>query len=272
MRSLESIKDWPVDHAAGAVVSENGVVARAGDTTRVYRLASVTKLLAAYAVLVAAEEGAVELDQPAGPPGSTVRHLLSHASGLAMYEPTKLSEPGKRRIYSSAAFEVLAEHLADQTGIGFADYLREAVLTPLGMDDTDLTGSAGHGAHSSVDDLTAFLQELLDPKLISSETLNEAVSVQFPGLDGVVPGYGRQRPNDWGLGFELRDGKDPHWTAPTNSERTFGHFGQSGTFLWVDPQLRAGCVVLTDRDFDEWAKPLWTDFNAAVVGELAGSG
>ena len=68
-----------------------------------------------------------------------------------------------------------------------------------------------------------------------------------------------QRPNDWGLGFEIRDGKSPHWTGETNSAATFGHFGQSGTFLWVDPALQVACVALTDRDFGDWAK-------AAVAG------
>ena len=61
--------------------------------------------------------------------------------------------------------------------------------------------------------------ELLAPTLIAPETLAEATSVQFPGLDGVLPGFGRQTPNDWGLGFELRDAKSPHWTGSLNSPR-----------------------------------------------------
>src|SRR5205823_4513514 len=83
-------------------------------------------------------------------------------------------------------------------------------------------------------------------------TLDEATTVQFPGLDGVLPGFGRQEPNDWGLTFELRDDKSPHWTGSSNSPRTFGHFGQSGTFLWVDPELGSACGVLTDKDCGEW--------------------
>jgi CubicO group peptidase (beta-lactamase class C family) len=42
---------------------------------------SVSKLLAGLAALVAVEEGAVDLDEPAGPDGSTVRHLFAHTSG-----------------------------------------------------------------------------------------------------------------------------------------------------------------------------------------------
>jgi CubicO group peptidase (beta-lactamase class C family) len=91
--------------------------------------------------------------------------------------------------------------------------------------------------------------------------------VQFPGLDGVLPGFGRQEPNDWGLTFELRDHKSPHWTGSTNSPRTFGHFGQSGTFLWIDPDLGAACGVLTNRDFGDWAKAVWPAFSDSVVRE-----
>ena len=50
--------------------------------------------------------------------------------------------------------------------------------------------------------------------------------------------------------------------ARSSSPRTFGHFGQSGTFLWVDPDAGAAAVVLTDRDFGPWAIeawPVWTD-------------
>lgn len=269
MHSLDVISEWPVDHAAAAVLTrDGGVVASTGDTAAVYELASVTKLLVAYAVLVAVEEGAIELDQPAGPPGSTVRHLLAHASGLAFGEPTVQTEPARKRIYSSAGFEVLADVVATETGIAFTDYLTEAVFEPLGMADSELAGPAGHGARSSVADLSRFGAELLAPVLVSRETREEAARVQFPGLDGIVPGYGMFKPNDWGLGFEIRGGKNPHWTGASNSPRTFGHFGQSGTFLWCDPEIDAVCVVLTDRVFGTWAKPLWSSLNDTVVREI----
>ncbi|MGH3672729.1 MAG: serine hydrolase, partial [Pseudonocardiaceae bacterium] len=90
-----------------------------------------------------------------------------------------------------------------------------------------------------------------------------------PGLDGVLPGYGMQRPNDWGLGFELKDHKSPHWTGSRNSARTFGHFGQSGTFLWVDPAADLACVALTSRDFGAWAREVWPSFTDRVLTELA---
>ena len=262
---LAAIADWPVDHAAAAVVGADGSVrATFGPTDRRFPLASVTKLLVAYAVLIAIEEEAVTLDQAAGPTGSTIRHLLAHTSGLAFNDHKVVAEPGARRLYSSAGFEELADTITEATGIAFADYLREAVLDPLGMTSTTLDGSPGHGATSTVDDLVRFAAELQTPTLVHPSTLAEAVSVQFPGRNGTIPGFGHQKPNDWGLGIELRDSKSPHWTGTRNSERTFGHFGQSGTFLWVDPAAGLAVVALTDRDFGDWAKQAWPSLSDAV--------
>jgi len=268
-KALDSLDDWPVDTVAAAVVTGDGsVVSAHGDLDARFGLASVTKLLSAYAVALAVEEEAIALDDPAGPSGSTVEHLLAHASGLAFDDETVEAGVGEKRIYSNAGYAVLARQLAEATGIDFAEYLRDAVCAPLGMSATSLDGPAGHGATSSVADLATFAGELLAPRLVASETHEAMTSVHFPGLDGFVPGYGRHSPNDWGLGPEIRGEKSPHWTGSRNSPRTFGHFGQSGTFLWVDPVLDAACVVLTDRAFGAWAKPLWSEFSDAVVAEL----
>ncbi|MFE5872717.1 serine hydrolase domain-containing protein [Streptomyces roseifaciens] len=269
MQSLRMIENWPVDTAAAAVVRADGTTVGAhGPVEHRFPLASVTKPLAAYAALVAVEEGAVELDEPAGPAGSTVRHLLAHTSGLAFDEHRAMAEPGTRRLYSNAGFEVLGDHIAKATDIPFADYLREAVLEPLGMTATDLPGSPAKDGVSTVADLVRFAAELQAPRLLSPETVAGATSVAFPGLTGILPGYGHQRPNDWGLGFEIRDGKSPHWTGASSSPRTFGHFGQSGTFLWVDPAAGAACVALTDRAFGPWATEVWPALTDAVLTEL----
>ncbi|UYM04262.1 serine hydrolase domain-containing protein [Solicola gregarius] len=269
MRSLQQIDRWPADHVSAAVVTRDGEVrGTRGDADRVYELASVTKLLTAYAMLVALEEGAFELDDPAGPPGATIRHLLAHASGLDFDSPEVRAAPGDRRIYSNTGFEALARTLTERSEIEFADYLREAVLDPLAMTSTALDGSPAAGARSSLTDLIRFATELQRPTLVDASTFGAATTVEFSGLDGVLPGFGRQRPNDWGLGFELRDGKDPHWTGASSSPETFGHFGQSGTFLWVDPRAGAACVVLTDRDFGPWAAEAWPVLTDAILAEL----
>lgn len=271
MPSLELIADWPVGNAAAAVVGPAGILGRYGDTARVFRLASVTKPLAARAAQVAVEEGVVDLDSPAGPPGATVRHLLAHTSGLAMNSADLQAQPGTRRIYSNYGFAVLAEAIEAQSGIEFGSYLAEAVFEPLGMTASGLDGgaaTAGFGGFSTVEDLAVFASDLLIPRTVSPQMHADATSVQFPGLIGVLPGFGMQRPNDWGLGFEIRAGKAPHWTGSVNSPRTYGHFGQSGTFLWVDPDRALALVVLTDRDFDEWAKPLWPALSDRVLAEF----
>ena len=264
--ALTLIDEWPVDNVSAAVVGPDGVIASRGDTSRVYRLASVTKPIVAVAALLAVEEEAISLDDPAGPEGSTVRHLLAHASGLDFQDAGKVrSAPGEKRIYSSAGFEVLAEHITRRTGIEFPDYFAQSVCEPLGMDSTVLEGPAGHGASASLADLAAFARELISPRLLARETLEEAVTEQFPGIDGIVPGYGMQRPCPWGLGFEIREAKSPHWTGQHNSPATFGHFGQTGTMLWVEPEIETALVVLTDRDFGKWAIPLWPALSDRVV-------
>ena len=271
MESLERAGQWPVEHAAVGVVRADGTIAGTyGPVDRRFRLASVTKPLTAYAALVAYEEGVFELDDPAGPEGSTVRHLLAHSSGLAFDEHRAMAAPGTRRLYSNAGFEVLADTLAKAAGIPFAEYLRQAVLDPLGMTGTTLDGSPAADATSTVADLLRFAAELQAPRLLHPSTVAAATTVAFPGLRGVLPGYGPQTPNDWGLGFEIRAAKSPHWTGALSSPATFGHFGQSGTFLWVDPVAGAACAALTDRDFGAWALPLWPALTDAVLTELRG--
>jgi CubicO group peptidase (beta-lactamase class C family) len=268
VRSLHQIDGWRAGRAAAGVAAAGGVIARHGSTDDMLPWASVTKVATALAVLVAAEEGIVELDEAAGPEGSTVRHLLAHASGLPLHEGAPIAQPGRRRIYSNHGFVVLSEHLAAAAEMPFADYLRAAVLEPLDL-DAELQGDAGSGLAGSLDDLLRLGRELLAPTLVAPETLVEATTVAFPGLMGVLPGFGRMEQNDWGLGFELRDGKQPHWTGSRNSPRTFGHFGRSGTFLWVDPEARLALGVLTDREFDEWAHGAWPALADAVLDEAA---
>jgi CubicO group peptidase (beta-lactamase class C family) len=260
VEALRQIDGWPCEHAAAAAAGARE--ATHGDAARVFAWASTTKPASAVAFLVAAEEGLVDLDEPAGPPGSTVRHLLAHASGLPLEQGPPLARPGERRIYSNHGFDVLADLVAERAGMPFGEYF--ASVWP---DGPELRGPAGSGAWGDLGALLAVVHELLRPHRISAETLAEATSVQFPGLVGVLPGFGRQEPNDWGLGLELRDAKSPHWTGSRNSPRTFGHFGRSGTFLWVDPVAGLALCCLTDLDFGDWAADAWPRLADAVLAE-----
>jgi CubicO group peptidase (beta-lactamase class C family) len=249
------------------VTRADGELAVHGPRDAVLRWASVTKILTGLAVLVAVEEGTVDLDEPAGPEGSTLRHLLAHASGLGPDEGAPLMAPERRRIYSNYGIELAAGLVAERARMAFGDYFSAAVARPLGLSG-DLYASPAWGYRGPLDDALALARELLAPTLVAAETLAEATTVQFPGLGGVLPSFGRMDPNDWGLAFELRDAKSPHWTSARNSRRTFGHFGAAGTFLWVDPELGVACAVLTDREFGQWALEEWPAFNDAVLGEL----
>jgi CubicO group peptidase (beta-lactamase class C family) len=258
-----AVADWPVEKAAVGVTSKAATLAGTGPVEEPLPLASVTKLLTAMAVLVAVEEETLHLDDPAGPEGSTVAHLLAHASGLG-FDGARIGAPGRRRVYSNAGFELLGELLAARSKIPFETYATEAVLQPLGMTGTRM-GNPAWGAVGCVSDLLLLGRELLAPRILSPAMVEQATTVAFPGLDGVLPGFGRQQPNDWGLGFELRDGKSPHWTGERNSPRTFGHFGRSGTFLWVDPDAGLACACVTNRDFGPWAARAWPALSDEVL-------
>jgi CubicO group peptidase (beta-lactamase class C family) len=268
VEALRAIEGWGAGIAAAGVARAEGVVATRGPTDTALPWASVTKLLTGLAILVALEEGTVDLDEPAGPPGATLRHLLAHASGLPVDGDEPIAEPGRRRIYSNAGIELAARLLEQRAEMSFADYFAQAVVRPLGLSGC-LAGSPAHAYRGPLGDLLALGRELLQPTLVAPETLGEAATVQFPGLAGVLPGLGRMEPNDWGITFELRDAKSPHWTGSHNSDATFGHFGASGTFLWVDPAAGLACGVLTDRPFGDWAKETWPAFSDAVLAELS---
>lgn len=272
MTALDQLDDWDVPTAAAAVVRADGIVAARGPTERAFPLASVTKVLFAVAVHIAVEEGSVGLGDdvaPAGgPDGTTVRHLLAHASGLPPDGDRRpLGPPESKRIYSNVGFEVLGDHLASRTGMSAAAYVRAGLVDTLGLPATTVQGSPAHGYASSVADLATVLPAVVSGRLLAAESLATMTTVAFPHLAGVLPGFGGQDPNPWGLGVEVRGHKSPHWTASANSPETWGHFGRSGTFLWWDPAAGLGLVVLTDREFGPWAATAWPALSAAVLAE-----
>ncbi|CAN5588891.1 serine hydrolase domain-containing protein [soil metagenome] len=276
-RTLAAIAGWGAAHAAAAIVGPDGVIAMHGDPERSYRWASITKLVTGLAVMTALDDGTITLDEPAPPPapsGATVRHLLAHASGLPFDGEGLHGRPGTRRVYSNTGFDVLGDLLGqrDGTGPSAATALNVRVLDPLGMTATELRDRSSQGLRGPLRDLAAFSRELLRPTLVSPATFALATRVAFPALPGVLPGVGRCDVLDWGLAFELRDDKDPHWTGRTNSPATFGHFGGSGAFLWVDPELDRALVCLTDRDYGPWALDAWPGFSDAVIAAISAAG
>jgi CubicO group peptidase (beta-lactamase class C family) len=263
--ALASAERWGADHVALAVIDRDGIVASHGDLDRAFAWASVTKLVTALAVHVAVDGGRMAYDDPAGPPGSAVRHLLAHASGLPFEGQQVLARPGERRIYSNPGYDELGSRLAAAYGRPAGHVLEGLVLEPLGMTGAVLTGRPSEGLRGSLRDLVALARELATPTLIEPATHAAMTTVAFPGLVGVVPGVGRFDPCDWGLGPELRDGKTPHWTGDANTAATFGHFGGTGTFLWMDPARSVSLACLTDRPFGTWALEAWPTLADAVI-------
>ena len=254
------------DFPTALVVSQGGeTIAEAGAVDTVFPLASVTKPLAAWAALVAVERGLLRLDAPAGPDGATVRHLLAHASGISFDSDAVLSAPGTRRVYSNRGIDLLGEYLEEATGTDLESWIETTVLEPLGMSSVLVPGAPSQSGSGTAKDLSLFARELAAPTLISRELASQACAPVFPELEGILPGFGRQRPNPFGLGFEVRGQKTPHWTGTHNSPETFGHFGQSGSFIWVDPVAGRQAVFLGERPFSKVHAQAWPQLNDQIL-------
>jgi CubicO group peptidase (beta-lactamase class C family) len=265
VKAFEHFVDWPCETLAAGVLAPDGSVHTHGDVDHRFPLASVTKILTAMAIHLAVEERTLALADVHDDDGATLADLLGHASGIAA-DGERLDHPGRRRIYSNAGYERAANALALAAEMPFGDYLTEGVFEPLDIPSTKLVGSAAHGAESTVGDLLSFLRGFRG--LLAPSTIETMTTPYLPELIGVLPGYGRQTPNTWGLGPEIRGRKSPHWTGSLNSAATWGHFGAAGTFVWVDPVAATSMIVLTDRDFGEWAIPRWPSVSDAVLTEL----
>ena len=285
--------DFPVAVMASELETDGStrVLAEAGEVDEIFPFASVTKPIVAWSALVAVERVLLALEAPAQPgearsmagscavpapagscavpapalTGATVRHLLAHASGIAFDSDAVLAVPGTRRIYSNRGIEILGERIEEATATPLERWIETTVLEPLGMSSVLVPGSPAHSGEGSARDLAVFARELAAPRLISADSAREATSVVFPGLDGILPGYGRQAPNDFGLGVEVRGRKRPHWTGTTSSPATFGHFGQSGSFIWVDPEARRQAVFLGARPFGRAHAAHWPELSDQIL-------
>ncbi len=272
MTALDLTAHWPVATVSAAVVRNGEIVETVGDDARTFALASLTKPLVAWAVLVAVEEGVIRLDDDIdgiGQPGCTMRHLLSHAGGFPFEGHQPIGPPARSAGTPTAASRSPPRRWHAASGIAIADYLGEAVLQPLAMTSTVLAGSPAHSARGCVGDMTRFVREMRAPTLLSAATRDDAFRSSYPELSGIVPGVGRFVPCPWGLGFELRGDKSPHWTGQRNSARTVGHFGGAGTMFWYDPDIDIGMVALTDETFGPWALDAWPAVSDAVIDEYA---
>ena len=267
-QALALIDAWEVPHAGVVIVGTDGPVARRGETDLVLPVASLAKPLTAATVLVEVAAGRLDLNEPAGPTadqGATLRHLLAHAAGLGFEQDERTMAPGHRRIYSNWGYEVAAALASQRAGMPFADLMRERLTGPLGMTSTTLAGSPAHAVTSTVEDLARFVTELVAPRTLAAQTHALLTTPGFPELDGVLPGFGRQRPNGWTLGLEVRGTKDPHWSGERLTPDAVGHFGRTGSLLWAEPTAGVGLASLSGVDFGDWARTAWPALNSAVI-------
>ena len=185
MEALRLTASWPVANVAAACVLPDGTAHAIGEDQYVFRLASISKTLTAWAALVAVEEGIVALDDPVGQPGCTLRHVLAHAGGYPFDGEAPIARPGSRRIYSNTGIELAAAHLADAAAMPFGDYLREAVFDALGMSATVLRGSPAHGVWSTLGDQLRWIQELRVPRSRSPPPCSSPNSVASSPVSAV---------------------------------------------------------------------------------------
>ena len=261
--TLPALADFPFPTAlvvTDVLTTDGGVLYEAGDVDEVFPFASATKPIVAWSALVAVDRGLLDLGAPAGAPapdGATIGHLLSHSSGIATDFDEHLAAPGARRIYSNRGIEILGDRLEEATGTPLETWVETTVLEPLGMASVLIPGSPAYSGEGSARDLSLFARELAVPRLVSPALAERACAPVLPSLDGVLPGYGRQSPNPFGLGVEVRGAKSPHWTGTDNSPQTFGHFGQAGSFIWVDPVAGRQAVFLGAEPFGPVHRRTW---------------
>ena len=228
---------------------------RARRRGQAFRWASVTKLVTALAVLIAVGPRADRARRGGRPAGRrpsatcwpTPRGSRSRArSPRGARDPADLLEPGVRRAWR-------AGRRAARGGRSRTPFARW-VLGRSGWTDTTPRRASVAGPPRAAGRPCRARGRAAPADARRARRLSRPrPRSRSPGWSASLPGVGRFDPLDWGLGFELHDGKSPHWMGTRNSPATFGHFGGSGTFLWVDPVADLAVVALTDRDFGPWA-------------------
>lgn len=278
--------------------------------------ASITKPVTVTALMLLVERGLLTLEDRVarhvprfaanGKQDVQIRHLMTHTSGLPDMLPNNdmlrgahrplsafIDEvcqvplqfpPGTRVSYQSMGTAMLAEILHQITGTALAEFLRQEIFRPLGMNDTSLGwqpekreriaevrisagqqktdwhwnspywlgfGAPWGGMITSPADFARFCLMMLrggslgETRLLSPATVRAMTANQLAALPQVPEEERRCRP--WGLGWRL------NWPAHSANfgdllgPRTFGHWGATGTLCWMDPDADAFLVLFTTQ-------------------------
>jgi uncharacterized protein YbbC (DUF1343 family)/CubicO group peptidase (beta-lactamase class C family) len=271
----------------------------------IFDAASLTKVVATTpSVMKLFEKGKIRLDDPVtkylpefqgGKSGITIRLLMTHFSGLPpdldlvprwsgyltgiekALSAKPIAPPGARFIYSDINFILMGEIVRRLSGETLAEFAREQIFAPLGMNETGfqpaaslrgriaateldpdtgqpfrgvvhdptaryMGGIAGHaGLFTTADDLARYAEMLLGMGALKSVRVFDPLTVK----KFTEPGSPADQPILRGLGWDI--------DSPLSSNRgelypigSYGHTGFTGTSMWMDPKTNSFVILLTN--------------------------
>lgn len=270
MSENSAIEGWPGTPSAIVFRLDGGIVERVseiGDLAAVRPWASVSKMAVALAFGVENDWELHKFTESLGPRGATIANLLSHSSGLGLEPGDPVSDVAARRVYSNYGYDYAVHAIVGKNSP--EGWLESRVFRPFGMSSAILEGRPAAGVSSSTEDLMRLAVAWLRPDGIARETRNRMITPYLADLNGVVPGFGRFTPCEWGLGPEIR-GQKQHWMGDWPAQ-SFGHFGQSGALLLLNAQENIGLVATSTEPFGPWAVELWPQWTSAMRSLALGS-
>ena len=214
------------------------------------------------------------------------------------------SAPGEELRYSNVGYGVIARFIERVSGVPFHEAMREDLLAPMGLADvvirpddphlsrlshTDDPASPGTdiesynsaywrdlgipwaGLYATTSDVLRFACSFMpgQGRVISDDAASEMTTDQTGGVPGGVNSANvHWASGRWGLGWEVAGDKPRHWTGTLRSPRTWCHWGQTGTLVWVDPDRQLGLAVFGNRTVQTpWplVPPRWSQLSDAIV-------
>jgi CubicO group peptidase (beta-lactamase class C family) len=189
-----------------------------------------------------------------------------HKQRVLMMSAPLWKKPGEEMSYCNGGYVLLGEIVRAVTGTSLVEFARDRIFGPMGMRDTDyalpdaassrvvtyppgwraeygefvpLMLACGSTTYSTAIDLAVFGQTFLnggtygDARLLSRPAVTEMTRNQIPGIPATFLGE-QHAEASWGYGWTAAGSEK--WTEwPVFPEGTFGHGGDSGAIMWVDP-------------------------------------
>lgn len=291
--ALARISAEPDLREAGFLVRRRGETLAALKPDRVFLLASITKPMTVTAVMILSDRKQLRLEDPVKRfipefqhAGVTIRHLVTHTSGLPDMLPENtelrkrhaplrdfvagtcktplLFKPGSEVRYQSMGILLAAEIVERITRRPLRDFLRDEVFRPLGMSQTSL----GLGGRKIAD--TAQCQVTGDDDWNWNSPYWRDLGAPWGGAHSTAADVTKflnafLHPDGRGVKRETAAAMIENQTAGLNrpwgigwmiepgtfgkacSPKTFGHYGSTGTVAWADPRTDVTCVLLTTK-------------------------